>query len=65
LEMTMATNHFGPFLLTHLLIGEWNNSIVHSFIFWDRQLFSLLERKILLFKDYYSSINYSQWLHTF
>lgn len=21
LEMTMATNHFGPFLLTHLLIG--------------------------------------------
>lgn len=22
LEMTMGTNHFGPFLLTHLLIGE-------------------------------------------
>jgi NAD(P)-dependent dehydrogenase (short-subunit alcohol dehydrogenase family) len=22
LEMTMATNHFGPYLLTHLLIGE-------------------------------------------
>lgn len=21
LEMTMATNHYGPFLLTHLLIG--------------------------------------------
>lgn len=21
LELTMATNHFGPFLLTHLLIG--------------------------------------------
>lgn len=23
LELTMATNHFGPFLLTHLLIGEF------------------------------------------
>lgn len=22
LELTMATNHYGPFLLTHLLIGE-------------------------------------------
>lgn len=22
IEMTMATNHFGPFLLTHLLIGK-------------------------------------------
>ena len=22
LEMTMATNHYGPFLLTHLLIGN-------------------------------------------
>lgn len=22
LELTMGTNHFGPFLLTHLLIGE-------------------------------------------
>jgi len=22
LEKTMATNHFGPFLLTHLLIGK-------------------------------------------
>lgn len=24
LETTMATNHFGPFLLTHLLIGVFN-----------------------------------------
>lgn len=24
LELTMATNHFGPFLLTHLLIGIAN-----------------------------------------
>lgn len=24
LELTMATNHFGPFLLTHLLIGMGN-----------------------------------------
>lgn len=23
LELTMATNHFGPFLLTHLLIGMY------------------------------------------
>lgn len=22
IEMTMATNHYGPFLLTHLLIGK-------------------------------------------
>lgn len=24
IEMNMATNHFGPFLLTHLLIGKFN-----------------------------------------
>jgi NAD(P)-dependent dehydrogenase (short-subunit alcohol dehydrogenase family) len=23
IEMTMATNHYGPFLLTHLLIGKF------------------------------------------
>jgi retinol dehydrogenase-14 len=23
IELTMATNHFGPFLLTHLLIGNF------------------------------------------
>lgn len=23
IELTMATNHFGPFLLTHLLIGKY------------------------------------------
>lgn len=26
LEVTMATNQYGPFLLTHLLIGELNYS---------------------------------------
>lgn len=26
LELTMATNHFGPFLLTHLLIGTKKNT---------------------------------------
>lgn len=24
IELTMATNHFGPYLLTHLLIGKYN-----------------------------------------
>jgi len=30
LELTMATNHFGPFLLTHLLIGESYTCNAHS-----------------------------------
>lgn len=30
LELTMATNHFGPFLLTHLLIGICN---IYAFLF--------------------------------
>jgi hypothetical protein len=54
--MTMATNHFGPFLLTHLLIGEWN-FIAHSFIFYKYyshfgidNYFCLLARKLLQLK---------------
>lgn len=34
LEMTMATNHFGPFLLTHLLIGINNLEAVDYFRFY-------------------------------
>lgn len=30
LELTMATNHFGPFLLTHLLIGTLLTKINHT-----------------------------------
>lgn len=29
IEMTMATNHYGPFLLTHLLIGKFLRSKIH------------------------------------
>lgn len=32
LDMTMGTNHFGPFLLTHLLIGEYPKIAFFSFI---------------------------------
>lgn len=40
IEMTMATNQYGPFLLTHLLIGNVQNNfilyiykLIHSLIY--------------------------------
>ena len=44
LDMTMATNHFGPFLLTHLLIG-----IMHStFTYENFELIDIFFKKSFL-----------------
>lgn len=41
LEMTMATNHFGPFLLTHLLIGLLKRSAPSRIVIVGSELYRL------------------------